>query len=923
MDRRPPHSSPLVDQDALRQDLFALEPSPMLRQKTVAVLKDALAAARQEAERRLLTDGRGTKCAEDLSRAMDKIISTSFEFACSKLFPAANPTQAERIAVVAVGGYGRGTLAPGSDIDLLFLLPYKQTGWSESVVEFLLYSLWDTRLKVGHATRSIEDSIRLAQSDSTILTSILEARYICGDKSLFDDLVLRFRKAVAGQAKQFIATKLAERDERHFKSGESRYVVEPDVKNGKGGLRDLHTLFWIAKFVYGTNSPEELADKGAFSHDELKLFTKSENFLWAVRCHLHFMTGRGDDRLVFERQAELAERLGYTSRGGLRHVERFMKHYFLVAKDVGDLTRIFCASLEAREMKEAAGLRGVLRRLMPAKQRKLQGWPQFRVDSNRINLANEKAFDTDPVDIIRLFALADENDFEIHPDALKAVRRSLSTIGEEVRDNPTANQLFLRMLTESRDPETTLRRMNEAGVLGRFIPDFGKIVAMMQFNMYHHYTVDEHLIRAVGVLASIEHGLLATNHPLSTRLFSTLQNRRPLYVATLLHDVAKGRSERHSLAGERIAKAVCPRLGLTPLETETVAWLVRHHLLMSETAQMRDLNDFKTILDFAAKVQTLERLKLLLLLTVADIRAVGPGVWNGWKGQLLRTLYHEAEIVLSGDHSNLSRKERVGEAQNAFFAHHPQWTAEERKAYAARHYDAYWLNVSLEQQLEHEKLMAGAKADATPVATKVSTDDFAAITELTVYAPDHPRLLALITGACAAANADIAGAQIFTTSDGMAIDTILIQREFSDERDERRRAERVAALIRQALAGEVRIHELVARAHRPQGRIKAFTVVPRVIIDNNSSNRFTVIEVNGLDRIGLLYELTQALYRLNLNIASAHIATFGERAVDAFYVTDLTGAKVMSEARHKQIEDRLAAILAPQPAQTAIPSASL
>jgi [protein-PII] uridylyltransferase len=923
MERRPSHSSPLIDRDALRNDLFAIEPGPALRQKTVGILKDALAAARQEAERRLLADGRGTKCAESLSHAMDTIVSTTFEFACSKLFPAANPTEAERIAVVAVGGYGRGTLGPGSDIDLLFLLPYKQTGWSESVVEFLLYSLWDTRLKVGHATRSVEDSIRLAQSDSTILTSILEARYICGDRSLFDELVSRFRKAVSGQAKRFIATKLAERDERHFKSGESRYVVEPDVKNGKGGLRDLHTLFWIAKFLYGTNSPEELAGKGAFSYDELKVFTKSEDFLWAVRCHLHFITGRGDDRLLFERQAELAERLGYASRGRLRHVERFMKHYFLVAKDVGDLTRIFCASLEAREMKEAAGLRGVFRRLMPPKQQKLQGWPQFRVDANRINIADEKAFDVDPVNMIRLFALADENDFEIHPDALKAVRRGLAKIDDGIRADPHANLLFLRMLTASRDPETTLRRMNEAGVLGRFIPDFGKIVAMMQFNMYHHFTVDEHLIRTVGILANIEHGLLASDHPLSTRLFSTLENRRALYVAALLHDVAKGRSERHSLAGEKIARSICPRLGLTPLETDTVAWLVRHHLLMSETAQMRDLNDFKTILDFASKVQTPERLKLLLLLTVADIRAVGPGVWNGWKGQLLRTLYHETEVVLSGDHPSVTRKERIAEAQTAFFAHYPQWNAEERKAYAARHYDPYWLNVSLGRQLDHEKLMARAKAETTPVATEVSTDDFTAITELTVYAPDHPRLLALITGACAAANANIAGAQIFTTSDGMAIDTILIQREFTDERDERRRAERVAALIRQALTGEARIHDLVARAHRPQGRIKAFTVVPRVVIDNNSSNRYTVIEVNGLDRIGLLYDLTQALYRLNLNIASAHIATFGERAVDAFYVTDLTGAKVMSEARHKQIEERLAGILAPQAAQPAMSSGSL
>jgi [protein-PII] uridylyltransferase len=921
VDRRHGASGPLIDRDVLTRRLLGGQAAD-IRGHVVPVLKETLAEARREAERRLLFDGRGTKCAESLSRALDEMICALFELARLRIYPNPNPTEAERIAVVAVGGYGRGTLGPGSDIDLLFLHPYKQTGWSESVIEFLLYSLWDARLKVGHATRSVDDSIRLARSDSIILTSVLEARFVCGDRALFDDLVSRFRKAVSGEARTFIATKLAERDERHAKSGESRYVVEPDVKNGKGGLRDLHSLFWIAKFIYGATSLEELAQKGLFSKDELRVFRKSEDFLWAVRCHLHFITGRGDDRLVFERQPELAERLGYSARGRLRPVERFMKHYFLVAKDVGDLTRIFCASLEAAEMKDAAGFRGVVRKLMPEKSRRLQGFPQFRIHSNRINVVSEDAFERQPVDMMRLFALADQHDLGIHPDALKALRRSLPALGREVRDNPAANALFLRLLTESRDPETTLRRLNEAGILGRFIPEFGRVVAMMQFNMYHHYTVDEHLIRAVGVLASIERGELSGDHPLSTRVFPEIHHRRALYVATLLHDVAKGNSEGHSQAGARIAKNVGPRLGLNAAETDMTAWLIRHHLVMSETAQTRDLNDFKTVLDFAELVQTPERLKLLLILTVADIRAVGPGVWNGWKGQLLRTLYHETEIVLSGDHASLSRQERVAEAQNAFFAHHADWPLEQRRAYAARHYESYWLNVGLERQLDHEQLIARAETALGAVATHVSTDAFTAITEVTVYAPDHPRLLALITGACAAANANIAGAQISTTSDGMALDTILIQREFDDEEDELRRAERVASLVRKALTGEVKVHELVERARRPEGRIRAFAVSPRVIIDNHSSNRHTVIEVIGRDRLGLLYELTQALYRLNLNIASAHIATFGERAVDVFYVTDLTGAKVVNEARHRMIESRLVAILEPAVPVAAAPAAA-
>jgi [protein-PII] uridylyltransferase len=413
-------------------------------------------------------------------------------------------------------------------------------------------------------------------------------------------------------------------------------------------------------------------------------------------------------------------------------------------------------------------------------------------------------------------------------------------------------------------------------------------------------------------LAAIERGRFSSDHPLSTEIFPTVASRRALYVAVLLHDIAKGRKESHSIAGERVAKTLCPRLGLSAPETETVAWLIRHHLLMSETAQMRDLNDFKTILDFANVVQSPERLKLLLILTVADIRAVGPTAWNGWKGQLLRTLYFETEPILSGGHTSISRKERVAEAQAKFFAHYPDWTAARKAAYAARHYDPYWLNVDTERQVAHERLMARARADGEVVATEVRTDEFTAITELTIHAPDHPRFLALITGACAAANANILGAQIFTTADSLALDTILIQRQFPNSEDEARRAERVATLVRQVLKGEVRIKDLIAKAQHPEARLQAFTVPPRVIIDNESSNLFTVIEVNGLDRVGILYDLTEALYHLNLNIGSAHIATYGERVIDVFYVTDLTGAKIVSAARRGEIERRLLAVLAKQ-----------
>ncbi len=879
------------------------------RPQALAYLKDLIRTSRAEEEVRLTETGKGRDCAHRLSALQDHLITAIYEFASSIVYAASNPSTSERISLVAVGGYGRGALAPGSDIDLLLLLPYKQTAWGESVVEYVLYLLWDLGFKVGHATRSVDDCIRLVRTDTTIMTSVLEARFICGHRPLFDDLQGRYGKDIlARDQRQFIADKLEERDERHRRAGESRYLVEPDVKDGKGGMRDLHTMFWIAKFVYGTRSVRELAKSGLFTRKEQNRFIACEDFLWAVRCHLHFMTGRGDDRLSFDKQSEMAVRLGYEALGGLKSVERFMKHYFLVAKDVGDLTRIMSAVLEAQQIKQAPSMSDLFGRFR-WRTIKLDEEGVFKIEAGRIKAADDDLFVRDPVSIIRLFRVAEHNNLSIHPATLRLVRRSRRAIDKDMRSDPEANELFLDILTDSRDPEAVLRKMSEAGVLGRFIREFGRITALMQFNMYHHYTVDEHLIRAVGILSKIEQGLLQQDHPLATGIIKGVVSRRVLYVAVLLHDIAKGRKEDHSIAGARVAKTLCPRLGLSKSETETVEWLVRHHLLMSETAQMRDLSDYKTITDFAEIVQSPERLRLLLVLTVVDIRAVGPGVWNGWKGQLLRTLYAETEPHLSGGHTSISRMDRIEAAKMALAGALSDWDEAKLSTYLERHYDAYWYTVDLDHQIMDAKLLDRAGSDNNAVAFDVRTDNFKSITEITVYVPDHPRLLALLTGACAAGGANIVGAKIFTTTDGMALDTLLIQREFDDAGDEQRRIDRILNLMRQAFAGKIQLRKAVAEASRPKGRIKAFTVEPQVIVSNDTSNRFTVVEVAGLDRLGLLFKLTDSLFRLNLNIASAQITTFGERAVDVFYVTDLIGQKITSETRLQSIRDSLTDVL--------------
>jgi len=874
-------------------------------------LKRLLKFAREEADRHLLEDGNGRRCAEGLSNFQDELIRLVYGFAVGQVYRVTNPSDAEHMAVVATGGYGRRLLAPHSDLDLLFLLPYRQTPWGESVVEYVLYLLWDLGLKVGHATRNVEQSLKLARADVTIRTALLDSRLILGDEPLFKDLMRRFeREVVHGTAKQFVEAKLAERDERHRRAGESRYRVEPNIKDGKGGLRDLHTLHWLAKYLYGGGPGEVAAEKTIFTPEERATFRRCESFLWAVRCHLHFLTGRAEERLTFDLQQPMAERLGYSDRRSLRAVERFMKHYFLMTKDVGDLTTILCSALEMEQVKASPGLSRLLNPMSWRTRRQIRVTTDFRIDNGRLNVADPGVFERDPVNLIRFFSRAEQTDSFFHPNAVRLLRRSLRLIDDRLRNDKEANRIFLEMLCSTKNPEPTLRRMNEAGVLGRFVPDFGRVVSMMQFNMYHHFTVDEHLIRTIGVLSDIERGEAADSHPLSTRIINTVQHRRALYVAAFLHDIAKGRDEDHSIVGARIARSLGPRLGLTAAETETAAWLIEQHLTMSQVAFSRDIGDPKTVRDFANIVQSPERLKLLLVLTVADIRAVGPGIWNGWKGQLLRALYYEAEPVVAGGHTQLGSKARVETAQERFRTSLSDWSATDVQRFIDRYYPDYWLRTDTRKAVEQAKMVRTAERADRKFASHFSTDAFTAITELSVFAPNHPRLLALFAGACAAAGANISGAHISTTRDGFALDTFLLAREFEADEDELRRARRIAESIEKLLKGEVRLSNLMANRHtRRSSRIGAFTVAPEVLVDNTLSNQFTVVEVSGLDRPGLLYELTNTLSDLNLDITSAHITTFGEKAVDVFYVTDLTNKQIASPQRQKAIKARLMSVL--------------
>lgn len=867
----------------------------------VALLRDALEAGRAEIARRLEENpSAGHECTGAQSFLVDQILRVVHDHVTTHVYPVANRSSAERLALLAVGGYGRAEMAPHSDVDIAFITPTRRAPWCEQVIEAMLYFLWDLGLKVGHSSRTLDEAIRMAQGDLTIRTALLESRFVWGDRALYDETAQRFwSDVVKGSERQFLSEKLEERNRRHKRMGDSRYVVEPNIKDGKGGLRDLQTLYWIGKYIHRVRSAAELVDVGLLTSAEYRSFRRAEGFLLAVRCHMHILTGRAEDRLTFDLQREVAARMNFADRPGKSAVERFMQFYFLQAKRVGSLTGVFLSHLD-NEFAAKRARRGFFAG-WNQKPRSLKG---YRVFGGKIAAPSDDWFRKDPVRLIEIFQLAEANGLEIHPETMRQADRDSALIKREVRHDPRANALFLELLSGRNAPETVLRWMNEAGVFGRFVPDFGRVNAQMQFDMYHHYTVDEHTIRAIGLLNRIEKGELAEDHPRSTRLIHRINSRRAIYVAVLLHDIAKGRGGDHSVLGAEVARKLCPRFGLSENETDLVAWLVRQHLLMSATAFKRDLTDPKTIEDFVGEVQSLERLRNLLILTAVDIRAVGPGTWNSWKGQLLGELYDAAQERLRLGHMRHGREQRVAAkraAVEALLGDNRRLACEVGELFD----DSYWIAENEEVIARNLVQYDVARRIEENLSIHCEFDEDRGATLVSVIAADHPGLFYRIAGGIALAGANIIDARIHTARSGWAIDNFLVQDPLGKPFREGQQIERLKAAIADALANRGEMVPKLAARPLPRSRAGAFEVAPRVTFDNNASNRFTVIEVNARDRPALLNRLARALFECNLVVHSAHITAYGERAADTFYVTDLTGQKIVAGERLAEIEQRL------------------
>lgn len=881
------------------------------RQPIVELLREANDKGRTALAKRL-TDkpGAGHEITHGYAFLVDQLIRVVHDHVVEDLFPLPDRSGAERLALIAVGGYGRGEMAPFSDVDIAFITPSKPTQWCEKVIEAILYFLWDLSLTVGHSSRSLDEMVRMAKEDLTIRTAILEGRYLWGDKDVYQMAEDRFwGDVVPGSERQFVSEKLAERDARHKRMGDSRYVVEPNVKDGKGGLRDLQTLYWIGKYVYRVRNAAELVDKGLFTAEEYRSFRRAEGFLLAVRSHLHTIARRGEDRLTFDLQREVARRMNYSDRPGKSAVERFMQFYFMQAQHVGNLTGVFLAQLEEQTSEKKPRNR-LLERFLGRKESD-QTVEGYAVRSGKLAAPDDRWFQDDPVRLIEVFTIAEREEMEIHPETIRMARRDSGLIQREVRRSERANSAFLDLLCGRNDPETVLRWMNEASVFGRFVPDFGKVNAQMQFDMYHHYTVDEHTIRAVGLLSQIERGELVEDHPLATKILPGLKYRRALYVSVLLHDIAKGRGGDHSVLGAEIALTLCPRLGLTEQETKLVSWLVRHHLLMSAMSFKRDLSDPKTIEDFLEVVEDAEHLGQLTVLTIVDIRAVGPGIWNSWKRQLLGELYILAEEQLRLGEFDESRSEKRYQAKRAdvarlLGAEHSHLVEDldsrfDRDYWMAEPSDIIAINLphyAAARRLEHS---LSIHAEYYPAR---------GATLITVIGEDHPGLFFRIAGAINLAGANVIDARIHTTKVGKAVDNFLVQNPLGKPFKEDQQIARLKQNIEDALLGKIDMVGSLANRPLPRTRAEAFNVAPQIIFNNEASDRFTVIEIHARDRPALLNRLTRAMFERSLIINSAHITQYGEKAEDTFYVTDLLGDKIYSEDRLQRVEEALLAAIA-------------
>ena len=845
------------------------------------------ALLRQKFEQNILKDGYAF--AQEKSRQTDQFIVSLTDYTIKTVF--SDVTDDDPFDLIATGGYGRQELSPYSDIDLLFLIPEATTKRNFQIqqrVEFILYVLWDLGFKVGYAVRQVDQCLRAAKETLSVCTSLLESRLLWGKGRLYNTLQTRYQRSIVKHNSNFFFQKLEETQERHQRMQSSLSMLEPDIKHSQGGLRDCQVLLWWAKFYYRITSLDQLGT--VFYPQEIRLFLDSYRFLWTVRCHLHFICGRAQERLEMSLQESIADKMRYASRGQNTSVKRLIKRYYWAAKNIAYLTSLLSATLEIDLQKNVSRYNfwRVFSRSMEE--------TGFRAQGKWLLNTSETQFQNDPKDIIKLFILLQKKEYALHPTLVRNLSRSLGWI-TALRQDPEANQLFLTLFNHRYNPEPCLRYMNQTSVLRRFIPEFGRIVAQMPYDLYHHYTVDEHTLRALGILYRVKHRL--SDLPNIEKVAQEISSHpRVLYLALLFHDLAKDRSSDHAADGALIAERLCRRFNLPQDETDAISWLVGSHLFLSHMAFKRDLNDMQTILSVSSRVgNSIERLNLLYLMTAVDIQAVSPHQWTTWRAALLETLYNRVKTFLSGDLTSQDQ-ERRETIQNQLRQSLIDWSWREIERFISLFPKDYWLSFSLPRHLLHAAILRAEwqrPSTAEPFYVfKREDDPYHSLTRITVYAPKTDHTFALLTGLMTIVGANIIHLNCFTIGSMMLFVFEIQDGETGGCFQNLKKIARLSVLFEEMREDTFSfLHHLETALPLKQSPIPI-----QVEIDQKASQESTVIEVRGMDRLGFLYGIARALtLETDLQISWAKVATFGNRAYDVFYVQDRYGDKIVEPAR--------------------------
>ncbi|NGZ04737.1 MAG: [protein-PII] uridylyltransferase [Magnetococcales bacterium] len=868
----------ILDLADLDRQIHALHDgsSPLMddqRNELLPILRTAMRSGRERLHQFHLTGASGQFIVQGHTHLADAILQRIHDLVM------AGQEKEKSFCLAATGGYGRRDLAPYSDIDLLFIVPDDHSA-QLPLVERMLYILWDIGMDVGHAVRTVDECLQQARQELQILTSMLESRYLAGNHGLFNHYrTTLFEHALLNDPLSFLRAKLLEQSKRHERFGASLYYLEPNIKENPGGLRDLHTFAWISKYRYQVTRIQELIPMGIITQEEFNNFKNCRAFLRRVRNALHYRAGRRDDRLTFNHQVTIAQEFGYQDLPGMLAVEQFMRRYYRVARRVGHLSWIFLRKYQDEH-----------REVLVWDRRHLEDC--FDVAGGKLLVNAEDVFVQNPMRLMQLFEVAQRHLLSIHPDTMRLITRNLHLINREFRANPRITAIFLQMLNGKRAVAWVLRRMNDAGVLGRYIPEFGRIIGQTQHDMYHIYTVDEHTILAVEALRHISSGKFAQELPISTNLMQKLTNPAILYLAVMFHDIAKGLGSGHHIRGAAIARNICERMELPEQDVEMISWLVENHLIFSRTAFRRDLNDPETLASFAKQIGTVRKLNLLVLLTVADIRAVGPGVWNQWKGNLLRQLYERsldtlAKGIIFTPEEIALRAANLKEA--TFNILSKEHDPEQVRHHLDRFYHDYFTHYDSEMLAEHFIALQSVADQPLVIVFKQAPKINA--TRMLVYTPDHPGLMARISGSLAVAGANILSADITTTKDGMALDTFVIQTFNGEPIESEVRLKRIETTLTQVLEGKLRPHILLANPPQYPLRRQPFDI-PFALEVDDSLDTYTVVEITSLDRPGLLFAITRVLQNQGVQIRAAKITTYGERVVDVFYLRDMFGLKL-------------------------------